>query len=112
MHPAVSLIVENVVKHHQLLAPLPFSILATVANVHTPVQHSLLVAAISWALVWVPTIFRAGLGFNGASRKRTQSWFAGAFLALSLICERATCDKQGVWATKVAMSLKKGASRR
>ncbi|KAF2125925.1 glycosyltransferase family 90 protein [Dothidotthia symphoricarpi CBS 119687] len=105
MHPAASLIVEKIVRYHQLFIPLPFSILATVANVHTPAQHSLLIATVSWALIWVPTIFLAGLWSHTGGKRRTQGWLAGVFLALSLICERATCDKQGVWATKGLLPL-------
>jgi hypothetical protein len=105
MHPAVSRIAENAVKHHALFAPLLFSILAAVAHVHTPTQHSLLVTTLSWAAVWVPTVFWVGIYSNSSSAKRTSSWLAGALLALSQICDRAACDKQGIWATKVDMSI-------
>lgn len=105
MHPVVSLLAENVVKYHQLSAPLLFSILAAVANVQTPVQHSLLVTAVSWLLIWIPTLFRVGLRSNSGSQKRKSVWLAGAFLALSQICDRAAGDKEGIWATKVVLRL-------
>lgn len=100
MHPVASLIAENVVKYRQLLAPLLFSVLATVGNVHTPVQHSLFLIAISWAVICAPAIARAGLNSIGGN-SRTPSLLAGAFLGFSQICDRAACDKQGIWATKV-----------
>ncbi|KAH9873108.1 hypothetical protein J1614_005505, partial [Plenodomus biglobosus] len=105
MHPAVSLIADNVVKHHQLLAALLFSILATVGNVHTPVQHSLFVTAISWILVWVPLVLRVGIYSNNSRESRNTSWRAGVFLALAEVCGRAACDKQGVWVTKALLPL-------
>ncbi|KAF1842912.1 glycosyltransferase family 90 protein [Cucurbitaria berberidis CBS 394.84] len=105
MHPVVSLIAENVVKYHQLFAPLLFSIVAAVANVHSPVQHSLLVTAVSWLLIWMPIIFRVGIYSKSGSQKRKTSWLAGAFLGLSQICDRAACDKEGIWATKAFVPL-------
>lgn len=105
MHPVVSLLAENVAKYHQLFAPLLFSILAAVANVQTPVQHSLLVTAVSWLLIWMLVLFRVGLFSNGGSLKRKTAWLAGAFLGLSQICDRAACDKEGIWATKVVLRL-------
>ncbi|KAI4665392.1 uncharacterized protein J4E78_002852 [Alternaria triticimaculans] len=100
MHPAVSILADNVVKYHHLLAPLLYTVLAAVANVHTPVQHSLLITTISWLIVWVPTVFWVGIYSNSDSAKRKTSWLAGALLGLSVICDRAACDKQGIWATK------------
>ncbi|KAJ4362025.1 hypothetical protein N0V83_010966 [Neocucurbitaria cava] len=105
MHPVVSLIAENVVKYHQLLAPLLFSTLAAVANVHTPVQHALLVTAVSWLLIWILLIFRVGVYSKGGSGKRRTTWLAGAFLSISQICDRAACDKEGIWATKALLPL-------
>lgn len=101
MHPVASLVADHVVKHHQLLAPLLFSILATVGHVHTPIQHTLFVTAISWAITWVPLVLGAGLYSNSGGNRRTTSWLIGALLALSQLCDRAACDKQGTWATKV-----------
>lgn len=101
MHPAVSILADNVVKYHHLLAPLLYNVLAAVANVHTPVQHSLLITTISWLIVWVPTVFWVGIYSNSDRAKRKTSWLAGALLGLSAICDRAACDKQGIWATKV-----------
>jgi hypothetical protein len=101
MHPAASILADNVVKYHHLLAPLLYSVLATVANVHTPIQHSLLITTISWLIVWVPTVFWVGIYSNSDRPKRKTSWLAGALLGLSVICDRAACDKQGISATKV-----------
>jgi hypothetical protein len=101
MHPAVSLIGDNVAKHHQLFAPLLFIVLASVANVHEPVQHSLLVATAAWAAIWIPTLFKAGILANTSSKRRNTCWVAGACLALACVCDRAACDKEGTWATKV-----------
>ena len=105
MHPAVSRIAENVVKHHLLLAPLLFTVLGAVGSVNSPVQHSLLVTSVSWAILWIPLILRVGLYSNNGDRKRSISCLAGAFLALSYICDRAACDKDGIRATKVASQL-------
>ena len=104
MHPAASLVADRVVKHHQLLAPLLFSVVAAVGHVHTPVQHSLFVTAISWTIAWVPMVLGAGICSNSDSNRRNMSWLIGALLALSQICDRAACDKQGTWTTKVDMS--------
>jgi hypothetical protein len=101
MHPAVSILADNVVKYHHLAATLLYVVLAAVANVHTPVQHSLLITTISWLIVWVPTVFWVGIYSNSDRAKRKTSWLAGALLGLSAICDRAACDKQGIWATKV-----------
>ncbi|KAF1832202.1 hypothetical protein BDW02DRAFT_530341 [Decorospora gaudefroyi] len=105
MHPAISILADNVVKYHHLLAPLLFGILAAVGNVHTPKQHSLHVTAIAWLIVWVPTVFWVGIYSNSNSAQRKKSWLAGTLLALSLICDRAACDKQGIWATKALLPL-------
>jgi hypothetical protein len=106
MHPAASLIAENVLQHQHLFVPALLLFLATAANVHSPVQHSLLVAAVSWALIWILAIFRAGVWSSSGSRSRkTTSWLAGGFLALSQICDRAACDKEGIWSTKVTLTV-------
>ncbi|KAH9859798.1 hypothetical protein IAQ61_011580 [Plenodomus lingam] len=105
MHPVASLIADNVVKHQQLFGPLLFAVLATVGNVHTPVLHSLFVTAISWVVIWVPLIFRVGIYSNSSTERRSTSWLAGAFLALSQIFDRAACDKQGIWVTKALLPL-------
>lgn len=101
MHPVVSRIAENVAKHHLLLAPLLFTVLGAVASVNSPVQHSLLVTSASWAILWVPLVCRVGLFSNCGGRKKSTSWLAGACLALSHVCDRAACDKDGIRATKV-----------
>jgi uncharacterized membrane protein YoaK (UPF0700 family) len=107
MHPVVSLIAENVLKYYHLFVPLLFLVLGSVANVHGPVQHSLLVTTVSWALIWIPSVFGAGIWSSCSSRSRKiTSWAAGGFLALSQICDRAACDKEGVGSTKVGMTLK------
>lgn len=102
MHPAVSRVAENVAKHNLLLAPLLFTVLGAIASVNSPVQHSLLVTSASWAIIWIPLVFRVGLYSNSTGRKKNTSWLAGAFLALAHICDRAACDKDGIRATKVA----------
>ena len=106
MHPAISTIVEHALAQQHLFIPALFVVLGTVAQFHSPAQHSLLVAAVSWALVWILVIFRAGVWSNSGSRSRkTTSWLAGAFLALSQICDRAACDKEGIWSNKVCMAM-------
>lgn len=101
MHPVVSLIAEHVVTYHQLFAPLLFSVFATVGNVHTPVQHALLVTAISWLVVWVPAVLRVGIYSHSHGGKRSTSWLAGVLLGFSHICDRAACDNEGIWTSKV-----------
>jgi hypothetical protein len=101
MHPAVSLVLEHGYKHRHLAAPVLFSLFATIAHVHGPVQHSLLIKAVSWAVVWLLTAIKTGLWSNTSRKRRRTSWLAGAFLGFALICDRAACDKQGIWASKV-----------
>ncbi|KAF2791010.1 glycosyltransferase family 90 protein [Melanomma pulvis-pyrius CBS 109.77] len=106
MHPAASLIAENALQHQHLFVPLLFLVCVTAAQVHGPVQHSLLVAAVSWALIWVLAIFRAGVWSSSGNRSRkTTSWLAGGLLALAQICDRAACDKEGIWSTKGLLPL-------
>jgi hypothetical protein len=105
MHPAASLVLENGYKYRHLVAPVLLSLFATIANVHEPVQHSLFIAAVSWAILWLPAATKAGLWANTSKRRRRTSWLAGAFLAFALICDRAACDKRGTWASKVTVKL-------
>lgn len=101
MHPVVSNIAEYVAKYHQLVIPLSFSTLAAIANVQSPVQHSLLVTAASCFLIWLYLLTRVGIRSSALRQNRKTSWLAGAFIALSQICDRAACDKEGIWVTKV-----------
>jgi hypothetical protein len=104
MHPAITLIAENAVNHHHLVLPSLLVILGAVAAANNPPEHSLFVTAASWALIWIPAVFRAGLWGSSSSRSRkTTSWLAGGFLALAHICDRAACDLEGTLATKVGM---------
>jgi hypothetical protein len=105
MHPAASLVLENGYKHRHLAAPVLFSLFASIAHVHEPVQHSLLIAALSWAVACIPAATKAGLWSNTSRKRRRTSWLAGAFLAFALVCDRAACDKQGTWPSKVSMKL-------
>ncbi|KAF2107428.1 hypothetical protein BDV96DRAFT_625460 [Lophiotrema nucula] len=100
MHPAASLVVEHALKNLHLVAPIVFVLLATAANIWAPVHHSLLITTVSWAVIWLGTVFKAGLWSGGSRSRKTTSWLAGGFLALSQLCERAACDKLGIWAAK------------
>ncbi|KAF2738714.1 hypothetical protein EJ04DRAFT_573562 [Polyplosphaeria fusca] len=100
MHPAVSLIVENVLRNLHIVIPILFVLLSTISNAFTPIEHSLLVTTISWALIWVPALFRAGVWSGGSRSRKVASWLAGAFLALGHICDRAARDRQGIWQAK------------
>ena len=104
MHPAVSLLAENTLNNQHLLVPILFLALSTVANLYGPPQHSLLVTAASWALIWIPAVFRAGLWSGSSKNRRTTSWLAGGFLGLAAVCDRAANDKEGIWATRVGKS--------
>lgn len=106
MHPAISFLADNALKYQHLFVPILFIVLTAVANVHGPVQHSLLVTSVSWGLVWIPTVFLAGFRSaerdgDGNRRRKVLAWGAGGFLALAAVCERVACDKEGVWTTKV-----------
>jgi hypothetical protein len=106
MHPALSTFADHVAKYRDalcLLAPPLYVVLTAVAALHTPTQHSLLVTAVSWLIVWLPTVFWVGIYSNASKAQRKAGWLAGALLALSAICDRAACDKHGVWATKVTI---------
>jgi hypothetical protein len=105
MHPAVSLLVDNAANNRMLLAPLLFSVCASVANVHEPVQHSLLITTISWAILWLYTLLKVGIRLDGNKRRRATCWLAGACLAFAQFCDRAAADKEGTWATKVRKQL-------
>lgn len=105
MHPVVSLVLENAYKYHQFLVPLLFSVFGSVANIHEPVQHTLFITAVSWAILWLPIIFKTGIWSNTSNKRRRTSWLAGGFLAFAQICDRAACDKDGTWATKVTSQL-------
>lgn len=101
MHPVVASTAEYAVKNQHLSVPLLLVLLGTAAAAHTPVHHSLLVTAVSWALIWMTIIFRTGIWSAAGSRSsKTTSWLAGCFLCLHHICDRAACDKEGVWSTK------------
>ncbi|KAF2875547.1 hypothetical protein BDV95DRAFT_278068 [Massariosphaeria phaeospora] len=106
MHPAVSLLAENAFRYQHLFAPVLFLVVAAVASVHGPVQHSLLVASVSWAIIWIPTVVRTRPWSRDGSRSRkTASWLAGGFLALAQLCDRAACDKEGSWSLKAFLPL-------
>lgn len=105
MHPAVSLAFDHGYKHHHLAAPLLFTFFASIVNIYEPVQHSLFITAVSWAIIWLPaaikTTIKTGLLSRVSSKGRRTGWLAGALLALAHICDGAACDKEGIWATKV-----------
>ena len=100
MHPAASRVLDHARRNHHLLVPLLAAVLAASANVHSPVRHQLFVAAASWATTCILTLFWAGVRFSDVKRRKS-AWLAGGFLALSQICDRAACDKEGTWSTKV-----------
>lgn len=103
MHPVASSIVDHARRNHHVFIPLVFSVLAATTNVHAPVKHHLLITSASWAVVCIATLFRTGFRTPDAARRRT-SWLAAGLLALAQICERAACDKEGTWSTKVSPS--------
>ncbi|ENI09306.1 glycosyltransferase family 90 protein [Bipolaris maydis ATCC 48331] len=106
MHPALSTFADYVVKYRDalfLLAPPLYVVLTAVAALYTPTHHSLLVTAISWLIIWVPTVFWVGIYSNSSRPQRKAAWLAGALLALSAVCDRAACDKHGIWATKALL---------
>jgi hypothetical protein len=106
MHPVAILVVENARKNSHLLAPLLFVVSSAIAHVHSPVQHQLFVTCVSWALVCIYALLRAGFGFDNVEKRRiTQGWLAGGFLALSAICDRAACDREGIWSMKAFFAL-------
>ncbi|KAH7392038.1 hypothetical protein DE146DRAFT_757793 [Phaeosphaeria sp. MPI-PUGE-AT-0046c] len=105
MQPTVSLVVQDAYKHNNVVVPLLFVVLASTASVCEPVQHSLLVAAASWASIWAYTAFKAGIWSSTSSKTLRTSRLAGACLALSSICDGAARDKQGTWATKAMLPL-------
>ncbi|KAF1918958.1 hypothetical protein BDU57DRAFT_511748 [Ampelomyces quisqualis] len=100
MHPAVSLALDHGYTHHHLAAPLLLSVFAPIVHAYEPVQHSLLITAISWGILWLPAAIKAGVWPHTGSKRRRTSWLAGALLALAHICDGAACDKEGTWATK------------
>jgi hypothetical protein len=105
MHPVAALVFENAYKHHSLFAPLLFSTFAAIANVSEPIQHALLIRAVAWALLWILAVFKAGIWSSSSAKRRKTTWLAGACLAFAQICDRAACDREGVWATKVYLGM-------
>ncbi len=101
MPSAVSLISRLVVDYNYFTVPLLLDIFATTSHVYSPTQHSLLVISVSWLFLYFFAVFRVGVSLGTYSQQRQTAWFAGAFLGLSHICDRAACDKVGIWATKV-----------
>ena len=100
MHPAVALVLQNAQNHSHLLAPLALVVSSAIAQAHGPVQHQLLVACVSWGFIWIFAVLRAGLRTGDSEQKRVKGWLAGGFLALAAICDRAACDREGIWSTK------------
>ena len=105
MHPVASFVLENAYKHHALLAPLLFTVFATVTNIHQPIQHALLITAVSWVIIWLFTAFKAGICLGVSTKRRKISGLAGACLAFAHICDRVACDKRGTWTTKVRWNM-------
>ncbi|KAF2009190.1 glycosyltransferase family 90 protein [Aaosphaeria arxii CBS 175.79] len=106
MHPVITSVTEYAVQNQHLSVPLFLGLLGTIATAYSPVQHSLFVTAVSWGLIWLATIFRVGIWSSTGSRNRKiTSWLAGAFLALSQVCDRAPCDKEGIWSMKGLLPL-------
>ena len=102
MHSVIGSVAENVLQNHHLVVPVVFVLSSIPTNTGTPVQHSLLVASISWALIWLPAAFRTRTGLADAvNTKNTTGWAAGAFLALGQICDRAAGTREAIWWTKV-----------
>lgn len=70
-----------------------------------PRTHSLLVHAVSWALVWLFSVFnkyeRAG---NSRSRGRKQCWAAGGLLVLAQVCDRVAGGRVETWWIRVRAS--------
>lgn len=100
MLPAASRIYDHARRNHHLLGPLLLAVLAATAHVHSPVQHQLFIASASWAATCAATLFWAGIRPSEGKRRRS-AWLAGGFWALAVICDRAACDKEGTWSTKV-----------
>ncbi|KAL5115402.1 hypothetical protein ACEQ8H_006702 [Pleosporales sp. CAS-2024a] len=102
MHPVAALVLDHASKHRHLVAPLLFTVLVVIANIHEPTQHALLVKAVSWAVIWVAAVFRVGIWAHSHSRtrRRRTGAVAGACLAFAHICDRVACDKPGSWTTK------------
>lgn len=104
MHPAVSRvlpIINNLVVDPKFYVPVLFTFSVLVAEVWETVQHSLLRAALSWALIWIYAASKAGIWPAKSYGKRSITQLAGALLALGCICDSAASDKQGTWALKV-----------
>ncbi|CAI6227077.1 unnamed protein product [Periconia digitata] len=104
MHSTLLLIVEKARKFQSHIIPALYVFFAQIAFSHAPVQHQLLVAAVSWGIVFLCTLLWAGISLGG-ERDRTSAWLAGGFLALAQICESAACDKEGIWSTKGLLPL-------
>ncbi|KAL5416439.1 hypothetical protein PMIN04_008149 [Paraphaeosphaeria minitans] len=104
MHAAASSVADYARRHHHIFVPLLFVVFTATANVHGPVQHQLLITSVSWLAVCILTLIWAGIRSSDGTKRRT-GWLAGGFLALSQICERAACDKEGIGSNKGLLPL-------
>lgn len=101
MHAVVSTVATNVFRYRQLLSPLFFVVIGTAADIQEPVQHSLLITAVSWGVIWILLAFRVGVWSHTSSERKHVSWIAGACFAIAQLCARAACDTEGTWTAKV-----------
>jgi hypothetical protein len=101
MPSVASLALENGYRYHTLLVPLLFTLFSTITNINQPVQHSLLIAAASWAIIWLPAAFKAGIWSSAGTKRRRFSVLAGACFAFAHICDRVAIDKTGTRVLKV-----------
>src|ERR1700761_1643084 len=102
MQPAIPVIVKNVAQYSPFLLPAALLIASIISTINTPVQHSLLITSISWGLVWIFSVVRAGIYSGLDNTIRTKfCWAVGGLLALAQIYERAARDREGIWWTKV-----------
>lgn len=92
---------HNDASTRRLALPIILLLTSVLANVGTPVPHSLLTSAVAWAGIWVYTGIRSrrnngSQSHGGGGANKGAAWAAGALLALAQICERSV-DGRGIW---------------
>lgn len=104
MSPVPAELLQYVSEWSPTLLPIAFILTSTISSYRTPSQHSLLITAISWALLWAYSCAQVGV-FTGQdnSGRRRLCRYAGGLLALAILCERVASDREGTWLSKVGI---------
>lgn len=103
MRTSLRAVAYDVSEYTAILLPAALLLTTSLSISYTPTRHSLLLSSISWAITCVYISFQAGVrAAQGDVRRRQLSWIGGCCHGFAEVCERAACDRDGIWWTKVA----------